>query len=326
MEFLTFEALQTHLYTLLQEQEYEQVRQLAAEQIALYPEQFHILAYWQITAAARQNEVASCVQLIDGLLERGFWYGEALLTMSPSLAALQELPEFIAVVERSRELRAQSEKESFPLLILRQQGRCQPGGPPCPLMIALHTNGATLQDSLEFWKPAATEEGWIVAAPQSSQALWKGAYVWDDRETARRDIQRQHANLIRQYAIDPERVLLAGHGLGGETAVWLALNADIPAQGFIAFGPVGPLTQDPDQWHDLLLKAGKLGLRGYIIMGEEDQSIQQENIHLLVDLLNEAGIPCELEIAPLVGHDYDPLYDDCMLRALEFIFPSSTEG
>ena len=325
MEFLTFEALQTHLYTLLQEQEYEQVRQLAAEQITQYPEQFHILAYWQITAAARQKEYAACVQLIQGLLERCFWYGESLLTMSPSLAALQELPEFIAVVERSRDLRAQSEKESFPLLILRQQGRCQLGGPACPLMIALHTNGATLQDSLEFWKPAATE-GWIVAAPQSSQALWKGAYVWDDRETARRDIQRQHVNLVRQYAIDPERIILAGHGLGGETAMWLVLNAEIPAKGFIAFGPSGPLIQDPDQWHDLLLGMGKLGLRGYIVMGEEDESIHQENIHLLVDLLNEAGIPCDLEIVPLVGHDYDPVYDDCMLRALEYIFPTSTES
>ena len=324
MEFLTFEALQAHLLSLLQGQEYEQVRQLAAEQITQFPDQFHILAFWQISAAARQKEYTACIQLIQGLLERGFWYSESLLTLSPSLAGLQELPEFIAVLERSRNLRALSEKETFPLLILRQQGRCQPGGPACPLMIALHTNGATVQDSLEFWKPVATE-GWIVAAPQSNQALWKGAYVWDDRDTATHDIHRQHANLVRQYTIDPERVILAGHALGGETALWLALNAEIPAQGFIAFGPVGPLTQDPDQWHDLLLRAGKLGLRGYMIMGEEDESIQQENIQLLVDLLNEAGIPCELEIVPHAGHDYDPVYDDCMLRALEFIFPTSPD-
>lgn len=325
MEFLTFDALQSHLLALFQAEDYEAVRQLAADQISSFPEQFHILAYWQIIAATRQKEFPAALQVIRGLLERGFWYGENILLNSPSLQPLQDLPEFISLVEASRALRAQSEKESFPLIILRQQGRCQKDGPPCPLMIALHTNGGTVRDSLDFWKPAAAE-GWITAAPQSSQAMWKGAYVWDDHNLAANDIQRHFAALTRQYAIDEQRLILAGHSLGGETAIWLALSGEIPVQGFIAFGPAGQLTEDPQAWQELFQIAAQRGLRGYIIFGEEDESIPQENIRLLVDLLNEAGIPTDLEAVPLAGHDYDPTYEDSLLRALEFIFPTKSDG
>jgi len=187
-------------------------------------------------------------------------------------------------------------------------------------MLALHTNGGTVQDSLNFWKPAASE-GWIAAAPQSTQAIWKGAYVWDDRLTATGDIQRHYQSLVSQYAIDPQRVILAGHSLGGETALWLALSEQIPVQGFLAFGPVGPLVDDPEQFQDLLYESAKLGLRGYIIFGEEDESIPQENIRLLVDLLNATGTPTGLEAVPHAGHDYDPVFDESMQRALAFIFP-----
>lgn len=325
MEFLTFEALQQNLLGLFKAGDYEEVRQLAAEQIESFPEQFHILAYWQITAAARQQEYPAVIQLIRDLLDRGFWYGESVLVYSPSLQPLQAMPEFIDLIDRSRFLRQDTEKNTYPLLILRQQGHCQKGGPPCPLMLALHTNGGTVQDSLDFWKPAAGE-GWIVAAPQSSQAMWKGAYVWDDRSVATYDIQRHYSSLVNQYAIDPQLTVLAGHSLGGETAMWLALNAAVPARGFIAFGPVGPLTADPEQWQDLLYQSAKLGLRGYIIFGEEDESIPQENIRLLVELLNQAGIPCELESVAHTGHDYNPAYDDSLGRALEFIFPQSAGG
>ncbi|HWQ83183.1 MAG TPA: hypothetical protein VN363_01375, partial [Anaerolineales bacterium] len=141
MEYLTFDALQQQLLSLFKAGDFEAVRQLAAEQIVQYPEQFHILAYWQITAAARQMEYPAALQLIRGLLERGFWYGESVLVNSPSLQPLQDMPEFINLLEASRALRARSEKDLYPLLILRQPERGEKGGPPTPLMIALHTNG-----------------------------------------------------------------------------------------------------------------------------------------------------------------------------------------
>lgn len=325
MEFLTFDALQHHLLALFKAGEFEAVRELAAEQTVAFPEQYHILAYWQITAAARQTDYPAAMQQIRRLLERGFWYGESVLTLSPSLQPLQELPEFISLVEASRALRAHAEKDIFPLLILRQPGRGQKGSAPAPLMLALHTNGGTVQDSLSFWKPAAAE-GWIAAAPQSTQAIWKGAYVWDDRFTATGDIQRHYQSLVSQYAIDLQRLILAGHSLGGETALWLALSEQIPVQGFIAFGPAGPLVDDPEQFQDLLFEAAKLGLRGYVIFGEEDESIPQENIRMLVDLLNATGTPTGLESVPHAGHDYDPVYDESMQRALEFIFPGGVSG
>ena len=325
MEFLTFDALQSHLLELFKDENYDLVRQLAAEQVTSFPEQFHILAYWQITAATRQKEFPAALQVIRKLLEKGFWFGESVLLNSHSLQPLQELPEFLSLVEASRALRLQTEKETFPLLILRQQGHCQTGGLPCPLMIALHTDGGTIQDSLDFWKTAAAE-GWITAAPLSSQAMWKGAYIWTDHEVAAQDIQRHYAALASKYAIDEKRVILAGHSSSGETAMWLALSGKIPTQGFIAFGPSGPIIEEPEMVLDIFQHAAERGMRGYIIFGEEDENIHQENIRNLVDLLNATGIPTELESIPHAGHDFDPVYNDSLQRALAFFSPQGSGG
>lgn len=317
MDFLTFDALQSHLLELFKDENYDLVRQLAAEQVTSFPEQFHILAYWQITAATRQKDFNAALQVIRKLLERGFWFGETVLLNSPSLQPLQELPEFLSLVEASRALRLHTEKETFPLIILRQQDHCQKDGPPCPLMIALHTDGGVIQDSLDFWKPAAAE-GWITAAPESTQAMWKGSYIWTDHEVAAQDIQRHYSALVSKYAIDEKRVLLAGHSMGGETAMWLALSGKIQTQGFITFGPAGPIIEEPELWLDLFQNAAERGIRGYIILGEEDENIHQDNIRILVDLLNATGVPTELESIAHAGHDFDPVYNDSLRRALEF--------
>jgi predicted esterase len=101
--------------------------------------------------------------------------------------------------------------------------------------------------------------------------------------------------------------------------MWLALTGAIPALGFIAAGPAGPLLDDPDAQAQLIFSAQELGLRGYIIVGEEDEIIPNAGIELFVDMLNEAGIPCDLETVPHAGHDYVPEFEDAILRALAYV-------
>ena len=60
-------------------------------------------------------------------------------------------------------------------------------------------------------------------------------------------------------------------------------------------------------------------LRGYVILGEEDESVSQEHIELLVEQLNRNGIFCDLEMVPHAGHDFAPEFESSLLRGLEFI-------
>lgn len=320
MEFLTFEELQTRIQELYSETEFKAALDLATQQTERFPEHAHHLYYWRIVMAARIGDTEQALQLLEEILATGFWYGEVLLRRSPSLKGLQGMPAFERLVQRNRQLQEAEQEHSFPLITLRSQGQCAAGGDPCPMMLALHANASNARETVEFWRPAASA-GWLVAVPQSTQAMWKDAYVWDNRETAEREIKKHYASLLDQYAVDPDRCILAGHSMGGETAIWLALTGRIPARAFIAFAPGGPLVDDLESWVPLIQENENFGLRGYIIMGDEDNSIPQDNVEQIVEMLNRGGIPCELERVPHAGHDFDPAFEFSLLRALEFVDP-----
>jgi dienelactone hydrolase len=318
MYFPTFTDLQAHIQELYQERQYEAALELATEQTPHFPDQFPLLFYWRICMAARIGQYGLALHILDEMLDNGFWYSETLLRKSPSLLPMQELIEFEARLTRNRLLQNEEQAQLFPLLTLRSAGRCSFGQEPCPLLICLHANGSTAQDSVDFWRAAASA-GWLVAIPQSTQAMWKGAYLWDDREISERELVKHHQALVEKYAVDPKRVALAGHLMGGELAIWLAIKGIIPAEGFIAIGPGGPLMEDVENWTAMLREIPNRKLRGYLIMGQEDHSVPQENIRILADILNEAGIPTDLEEIPGLSRDYSIEYEDSLLRGLNFI-------
>jgi pimeloyl-ACP methyl ester carboxylesterase len=281
-----------------------------------------------MTMAARTGNTAQTLQVLTAALEQGQWYSELLLRRSPSFQPLQGDPEFERLVSLNQQVAEYAHQHAFPIFTLRPENRCQRGGPACPLLVGLHTNAGTVNSSLGFWRTAATA-GWLVAAPQSSQAIWKDAYVWDDRETAEAEIQKHFSTLNRNYAVDPAHIVLAGHSMGGEIAIWLALRGSLDVHGFLAIGPGGPYMDDLAEWEPLLRKyslretsQGERNpgdLRAYIITGEKDHSIPHDHIKKLVKQMNSAGIQCKLESLPEASHDYTPAYDAAILRALKFL-------
>ena len=328
MEERTFDALYEQLQKYYQNGDYAQALQLATQALEIYPEQRTSLDYWRMTMAARTGDTALTLQVFEQALGRGQWYSELLLRRSPSFQALQRAPEFEQLVALNQLVAENEQKHVFPIFTLRPENRCQRGGPGCHLLLGLHSNAGTVKSSLGFWLPAATA-GWLVAAPQSSQAIWKDAYVWDDRETAEVEIRSHYATLSRNYAIDPSHTILAGHSLGGEIAIWLALRGSIEARGFLAIGPGGPYMDNLAEWEPVMrdythrdlaqpdLTPGRL--RGYILVGEQDHSIPHNHIKKLVKQLSSAGIQCKLESLPEATHDYTPAYDAAILRALRYL-------
>lgn len=318
MEERTFEALYGQLQQLYQNSEYSAALQLATQALETYPDQRTSLDYWRMTMAARVEDTGQTLRILQEALERGQWYSELLLRRSPSFKSLQGHPEFEKLVAQNQAVAEQDLQGAFPIFTLRPENRCRSGGPACPLLLGLHTNAGTVHSSLGFWRPAATA-GWLVAAPQSSQAIWKDAYVWDDRETAEAEITKHYATLRQNYAIDLRRTLLGGHSMGGEIAIWLALRGSIETRGFLAIGPGGPYMDDLAEWGNLIEAPAQRDLRGYFIIGERDSSIPQENIRRLAEQLNATGVACKLETLPDLGHDYSPGYDAAILRALDYL-------
>jgi len=315
MPEITFETLQRRLQEHYAQDEYNEAFTLAHKFRDAYPMHRHLLYYWCSTMAARLGDQDGAVSFLRQMQDTSFWYGEVLLRKSPSYSSLQGLPEFEALVERNRQLQQIDQEQALQLLTIRGEGRCMDELDPCPLLVGLHANSGNAQTSIDFWRPAASE-GWLVAVPQSSQAMWKGAYVWDDMQVSTWQIQHDLKSLQEQYAIDPDQIILAGHSMGGELAAYLSLSGIIPSLGFIAFGPGGPYMENLEKWASIIEEAAGTGVQGYIIIGERDHTIPQDSIFEFVELLNQNSIRCQLEIVSGVAHDFVPEYEDSMLRAL----------
>jgi predicted esterase len=315
---LTFDEVQASIQKFYQQGEYSAALELATQELSHYPDQAPLLNYWRICMAARLDDIDQAIRLLDERTRAGFWYGEVLLRKSPSLLPLQGLPEYERLVGLNRQLQELDRVTNFPLITLRPEGECQNDSPACPLLIGLHANGGTAQTSINFWRPAANM-GFVVAVPQSSQAMWKDSYVWNDLEIARDEVARHYTRLTQKYSLDPQRVVLAGHSMGGEVAIWLALTGAIPARGFLAFGPGGPYMDNPSDWRPVIQERSGPDLRGYIVIGEQDDTISQEGVRTLVEYFDREGVPCELEVVPKVGHDFVSEYEASLENALEFI-------
>jgi dienelactone hydrolase len=297
-------------------QSYAEALELLTQSGDRFPGEAPIVLYLRSCMAARVEQPELAIQVLREALERGIWVGETTMRESPSLRPLQGRPDFEELVDRFKELRAAAKIEPQ-RFIVEPEGGCN-AERPCPLLIALHGNNSNAAAALHGWRPAV-DTGWLLAALQSSQAEMTDMYVWDDQDTALREVAQHYAALREEYAIDPERVVVAGFSMGGETALRAVLNGTVPVRAFVLLGPGGPTIGTPETWLPLIEQAAARGVRGYVLLGERDDAVPHENIRALVELLNTNGVPCELEMIPNLGHAYPDDIAPYQGRALAFI-------
>ena len=320
-----FHNLQSEIQRLYQAGEYLQALELLQQAAPDHPDRLPVLAYWQILLTTRLGNTEQALQILSIAQESGLWYADLLLRRTPALETLQEHPEFEPLLERNRELAAADPLRRFPLLTLRPRQPDYDPNKASPALLALHPNASSAQAALPVWEPLA-EKGWLVGAVQSSQALWRGAYVWDDQEYTRQEVLRAYELFSERYNLDPQRTLLAGQDSGGEVAIWLAASGELPISGVIAIAPDGPLTRTPGAWEELLarpqLRAVPTGLpseRIYLLVQQPITQPRRAALQALDEDLNIAGYPAHLEILA-EGIFGDPTrYRQALMDALHWI-------
>lgn len=326
MEKLSFPELTEKIQQHFAAETYQEGLALASEQLPNYPEEYALINYWRICLAARLEQFELANKILESTLASGIWYSAVLLRESPSLAGIQGQGEFERLAEIAGKMRS-VDGSDVPLLLARPEDACEPGDVGCPLLIFLHANSDTAQNNLQHWAYLSAQ-GWLAAVPQSSWGMWSGAYSWTGYEVTREEILDHYENLKRQYSVDASRMILGGFSMGGAMALSMVLNGDLPARGFILLGPAGGLIDEIDErkdedWWAQLEGGWNQSLRGVILMGEADDTIPQEKIRKLARMLNDAGIPTQLQIFPGLGHDYPPDFETVAAQALDFIFSRS---
>lgn len=316
MTIQTYDDLYGQAMEFYQRQEYGPALDLLTREGERFADQAVMILYLRSCMAARVDQPDLAIQILREALDRGFWYGEQIIRDSPSWQPLQGRPDFeeLAAIGIARQAEAREEPKRF---VLEPEGGCR-AERLCPLLIALHGNGSNGLEALNGWRPA-TGAGWLLAALQSSQAGMTDSYIWNNQDIALREIAEHDAALRGEYAIDASQVIVAGFSMGGVTALRAVLSGTVAAQGFVLLGPGGPALDTPEVWLPLIPQAAGRGVRGFVLMGEQDTGIPQDAIRALVDLLNTHGVPCRLELVPGLAHDYPPDSAHYLERALAFI-------
>lgn len=291
---------------------YREAMERAAAAQPHYPDDEAILLHFQASMAARLHDPALALRLLRAALDAGYWYAPVFWE-SPDLAALRGLDEFKALRADSDRRRASALAAARPELFvhLPEQAR-----EPLPVLLTLHGNLHDGRRELTHWL-GLLKRGWLVASAQSSQVAGPNRYVWDNRRQAERELQAHYNALRDEYPIEAGHFVVGGFSMGAETAIALALRGVIPADGFIAVAPSGPLIRGLDEHGELLAVPPAVGLRGAIVIGSRDP--MAGDVIALADRLEAAGVPIRLLTYDGLGHDYPPSFVQRLPELIEFV-------
>jgi predicted esterase len=310
----TFQEVNTEITERYQAGDYDKALALASRHLDDFPDRRVEMIYWRLCMSARVEEPEMAMRVLEQALDEGYWFSEAVLRESPSLVPLVGMPTYEELIARSAAMAASDMEEIPRSVVIPPEGRTG----PLPMLLGLHENVGTALSAQTTWGGLG-EEGYLLAFPSSSQqGFWKGGFIWDDRDAAVRDVSAHFAAVCEEHQVDADSVIITGHSMGGQLAIWLALSGTIKARGFITVGPYLP-DEEIDTWGEMVESAKGSGMRGVIFLGEKDGDIPHEGVYALSERLNAAGIDCKVEFVPGEGHAITPEYQRRFPKALRFV-------
>jgi predicted esterase len=163
---------------------------------------------------------------------------------------------------------------------------------PTPLVIALHGMGGDensyfLAYGQGAFKVEAEKRGYLVACPKGRKPA--SMYLGD----AEKDVIDVIAEMRRDYNIDPDRIYLTGHSMGGYGTWSVAMShPDI----FAAIAPVSGGSNTPAGMSKIA------HIPEIVVHGDHDPTVPVERSRVMVDTAKKLGI--ELKYVEVPGGDH----------------------
>jgi dienelactone hydrolase len=278
-----------------------------------YPEYMRRIYEWQVCLAAKMDQFDLAESLLQKALDAGYFYTEFFFRQESDLAGLQGRPLFETLVQRSAAMQAEAQAQTAPDRVVLEP--LETTASTLPYLMALHGNNGNAGTVHDYWAHL-TEEGWLVTLPQSSQVGGNNLFVWNDQGKAETELRAHYDFLAAKYKLDPRRALISGFSMGGHAAILTALTQVVPVRGFIG---VASYTGEMSAFEKEFEKGAAAGLRGYFLLGENDELCTKSAV-ALSEGLNKAGIACDVEVFPGIAHEFPVEYRAAIDRAIRFIF------
>ncbi len=293
MPYATFEALSAQVRALVAADADTEALQLLEREGGSFPENALANRQFQFLLHCKMGNHQTALDVLERCLTDGLWMPPQFLSAENStLGDIVELPRFEDLRERSASLRSAALAQARPELTLRR-----PENADSPLLYVLHGNTSTSERARDHWG-SATESGWLLATPQSSQLMAPNRFGWNDRAVAEAETSAHLQELGQTF--DPVRVVVGGFSRGAGLGVVSAFSGLIPATGFIAVSPVFPEFTSALLPH--VSSARERGLRGHVIVGDDDP--YREQAEALAAFMAEHALPCQMVRVQELSHRY----------------------
>jgi poly(3-hydroxybutyrate) depolymerase len=185
---------------------------------------------------------------------------------------------------------------------------------PLGLVLSLHGAGVECMDQAKAYAPKP--DFWIVCPTN------RGRFGFDWQDWGRLDAYEVLADALKVTGVDPRRVYLTGHSMGGHGTWHLAANdpgrflAIAPSAGWSSFESYAPQSQvmSPLAWmwraadgasRTLDLVGNLAQVPTYVLHGEKDDNVPPSEARRLLDALTKAGGKPLSHFEPDAGHWWD---------------------
>ena len=189
-----------------------------------------------------------------------------------------------------------------------------PHNGPAPALVLLHGAGDVPEAMIEVWRDLADHDGIVLVAP----ALPRVAAFEGVAPAVFRCVVDQAARLTQ---IDPRRVYLFGHSMGG----YLAYDAALLESRYFAAAAIHGMALDPAYAWIIGKAVRKTPI--VIFAGERDPYATPAAVQWTRDTLQANGFPVRLVELPGRGHnDYGPFAASINADAWKFLSAQTLSG
>jgi len=311
LEYKNYRQVDKILDELFSEQKYEEaIKLLRVAQVQFPNDLFEILWYEAIIYAV-SGDHESCLARFEAMIAKGF-FGELEWNI---FDPIREDARFKAISEASQRLKAEAQRKArMEYQVYTPEGYSSEQ--EYPLFIALHGDGHSLAYFKSNWGATGLlNKGFVLVYIQSSQVICTNGFGWTPNyDIARRDIRAAYDEVVGQYSIDTDNILIGGFSGGAIAAIEIAMANTLPVRGFVSLCP----SRRPASFSkENVERAVQRGVKGVLMEGEKEGGVPEEQE--MITVFKETNFPYQFHINLNTGHAFPKDFGKKLLDALTFV-------
>lgn len=321
-QYSSYDEMREEVGGLWNEERFADAATILERAVDAYPERLRPNTVNLALMRVKLDDLEGALDALDMGLSKGTWYGKYDF-FGEIWAPMKALPRFAEIERRCEARRAEAQKLVEPRLDVVVPPEVS-AGERLPLFIALHGGGENVDLFRPHWMSPLLGREFVVAYPQSTQLIAPDGFDWmQDVAVTLAELKRVYEKLIREYPVDPERVVIGGFSSGGAAALEVVLSNALPVAGFVSLCPAKPDDFDVQR----VQAAVERGVRGTLLTTERDGRIEAQKE--MAAVMKEAGLLVDFVVTPDIGHWYPPDLGeriDAALRAVVSLDEPAGDG